>query len=163
MVIVKKRLLRKVRRRALLGAAGSLLMVPVATAQEFKVPLGLSPFGLTNVGNYSSPSFADVDGDGDLDAFIGRQNGDTEFFANTGSSSAPAFSTPVTNPFGLTDVGAFSSPSLADIDGDGDLDAFIGRRDGTTRFFENTGTSSSAPAFSPPEYESVRAHRCGVL
>ena len=105
MVILKKRLRRQVRRRALLGAAGSLLMVPVATAQEFKVPLGLSPFGLTDVGFYSSPSFADVDGDGDLDAFIGNGNGETRFFENTGSTSAPAFSPPKTNPFGLTGVG----------------------------------------------------------
>lgn len=29
-----------------------------------------NPFGLTNVGDVSKPTFADIDGDGDLDAFI---------------------------------------------------------------------------------------------
>ena len=118
------------------------------SAPAFLLPV-TNPYGLTDVGFYSSPSFADVDGDGDLDAFIGRDNGVTRFFENTGSSSAPAFSTPVTNPFGLTDVGRFSSPSFADVDGDGDLDAFIGEDGGATYFFKNTG-STSAPAFSAP-------------
>src|SRR3972149_6071403 len=30
------------------------------------------PLGLTNVGSRSSPTFADLDGDGDVDAFIGE-------------------------------------------------------------------------------------------
>src|SRR5262247_700895 len=37
---------------------------------------------------------------------------------------APCFQAPQTNPFGLADVGDYPSPALADIDGDGDLDAF---------------------------------------
>jgi cysteine-rich repeat protein len=106
-----------------------------------------NPFGLYDVGWSSSPAFADIDGDGDLDAFIGNGYGDTIFFENTGSSNAPAFATPSTNPYGLTDVGFASSPTFADIDGDGDLDAFIGERNGNTFFFQNKG-SSSAPAFA---------------
>jgi hypothetical protein len=106
-----------------------------------------NPFGLTNVGSFSNPTFADIDGDGDLDAFIGNYAGDTLFFENTGSSTAPAFAAASTNPFGLADVGFSSSPTFADLDGDGDLDAFIGEDFGDTFYFENTG-SSAAPAFA---------------
>ena len=50
----------------------------------------------------------------------------------------PKFAAAITNPFGLTDVGSYSSPVFVDIDGDGDLDAFIGERFGGIRYFENT-------------------------
>src|SRR5689334_21889080 len=109
-------------------------------------------FGLTNVGNCANPTFADIDGDGDLDAFIGRIDGTTQFFRNTGTATAPGFLSEPGN-FGLPDVGRSANPTLADIDGDGDFDAFVGANDndifndaydGVTRFFRNTG-STAAP------------------
>jgi Ca2+-binding RTX toxin-like protein len=103
-------------------------------------------FGFPDVGRYASPAFADIDGDGDLDAFIGTENQNTLFFRNTGSTAAPAFAGSA-SAFGLPDVGFSARPSFADIDGDGDLDAFIGNLEGNTLFFRNTG-SASAPAFA---------------
>ena len=89
----------------------------------------------------AAPDFVDIDGDGDLDAFIGNNLGTTVFFHNTGTSTAPDFSrVSTTTPFGLADVGDRSTPVFADIDADGDLDAFIGQINGTTVFFLNTGT-----------------------
>src|SRR5689334_18640660 len=83
-------------------------------------------YGLGDVGPWARPTFADIDGDGDLDAIIGEIYGDTLVYLNTGSASAPAFSAaPLTNPYGLTNVGYSSNPSFVDIDGDGDLDAII--------------------------------------
>src|SRR6187399_1660527 len=101
------------------------------------------PFGLTDIGNGANPALADIDGDGDLDAFIGRSDGTTQFFRNSGSVTAPTFVAETSN-FGLTDVGYSASPVFADIDDDGDLDAFVGGWDGITRFFRNSG-SATAP------------------
>jgi Ca2+-binding RTX toxin-like protein len=103
-------------------------------------------FGLTSVGSFASPTLADIDGDGDLDAFVGNNAGNTLFYRNTGSASNPVFAAPTINPFGLTDVGNYVAPTFADIDGDGDLDAFVGNNAGNTVFFEN----QPAPANLPP-------------
>ena len=75
-------------------------------------PAVTNPFGLSDVGYYSSPTFADIDNDGDLDAFVGEKNGNTLFFRNKGSASAPSFEAAVTNPFGLSDVGITPAPPL---------------------------------------------------
>ncbi len=109
-----------------------------------------NPFGLTEVDD-ASPTFVDIDGDGDLDAFIGNSAGNTLFFLNTAAagSVSPIFAAPLTDPFGLVDVGSASQPRFVDIDGDGDLDALIGNLNGQIQFFRNTATPGSAiPAFS---------------
>ncbi|UOA08412.1 cadherin domain-containing protein [Methylobacter sp. S3L5C] len=108
-----------------------------------------NPLGLTNVGTYAAPTFVDIDGDGDLDAFIGNKLGDTLFYENTGTASLAAFTTSVSNAFGLTNDGFYAAPTFVDIDGDGDLDAFIGNFAGNTLFYQNTGTASLA-AFTTP-------------
>ncbi|MBN1524146.1 MAG: VCBS repeat-containing protein [Spirochaetales bacterium] len=118
-----------------------------AAVPSFTVAAVINPFGLTDVGTYASPVFADIDNDGDLDAFIGNGAGNTYYFQNTGSASAPAFAAALINPFSLTDIGDYASPAFADIDNDGDLDAFIGNGAGNTCYFQNTG-SAAAPAFA---------------
>ena len=104
-----------------------------------------NPFENVNGISNSAPSLGDIDGDGDLDAFIGEISGTIKYYENTGSTSSPVFveKTGTDNPFNSEDVGDNSSPSLVDIDGDGDLDAFIGEKNGTIKYYENIGSSSN--------------------
>ena len=113
-----------------------------AVAPAFTERTGAAnPFDGVNVGFSSAPSFADLDGDGDLDAVVGVVDGTLHYFENTGTALAPAFTarTGAANPFNGVDVGYTGTPSFADLDGDGDLDAIVGASDGTLHYFTNTG------------------------
>lgn len=101
------------------------------------------------VGNVATPSFADIDGDGDLDAFVGEFYGSIKYYRNTAIDTGPdlGFIAEPFNPLALVEVGYTSAPSFADIDGDGDLDAFIGRGDGTIRYYRNS--QEFTPTFTP--------------
>ncbi|MEM9541387.1 MAG: trypsin-like serine protease [Cyanobacteria bacterium P01_E01_bin.42] len=108
----------------------------------------LNPFNWNNVGTYATPTFADINGDGDFDAFVGTAAGDIYFLENTGTTNNPNFAQPVLNAFGLQNIGGFSTPSLVDLDGDGDFDLMAGRNATEFIYFDNIGTAT-APDFVP--------------
>lgn len=89
-------------------------------------------------GYYFTPFFVDVDGDGDKDLFAGMYDGSTKFFRNAGTPQTAQF---VRQPFATDsiDVVNNASPQFVDIDNDGDLDLFIGKRNGTITFYRNDG------------------------
>ena len=97
-----------------------------------------NPFQGIDVGFNSAPSFADLDGDGDLDLVVGEYYGTLRSFANDGAGGFTAL-TGAANPFNGLDVGYNSTASFADLDGDGDLDLVVGAYDGTLRSFANDG------------------------
>ncbi|WP_394808240.1 FG-GAP-like repeat-containing protein [Nitrosomonas sp.] len=106
-----------------------------------------NPFGL-RLGD--KPAFVDIDGDGDLDAFGSDYTNSTLLlFKNTGTAINPIFASEVANPYGLNGLGSNTSLVFVDIDGDGDFDGFAGEYHGSTLFFRNTGTASSAVFAAP--------------
>ncbi|MBD0311443.1 MAG: VCBS repeat-containing protein, partial [Microcoleus sp. T3-bin5] len=96
-----------------------------------------NPLNGVNVGYSNSPTFADIDSDGDLDAFVGANNGTIRYYQNNGGTFTQLFDT--ANPLNGVNVGNYSSPTFADLDSDGDLDAIIGTGGGTISYYQNTG------------------------
>tara|TARA_R110002050_G_scaffold200591_1_gene335598 strand:- start:155761 stop:157065 length:1305 start_codon:yes stop_codon:yes gene_type:complete len=117
-----------------------------ATSPQFAVPV-TNPFGLAATVEIALPEFADLDGDGDMDLLVGELYTGIQYFENVGTTTNPLFTTPVLNPFGLTAVDQFASPTIADLDNDGDLDLLVGEYNGSLQYFENTGSANN-PQFA---------------
>jgi hypothetical protein len=96
-------------------------------------------------GSNTTPALGDVDGDGDLDLFVGEASGALNFYRNDGGAAAPRFVLE-SDAFDGIDVGRRSAPALADVDGDGDLDLLVGSDAGGVTLFRNDG-SRAVPRF----------------
>jgi len=111
------------------------------TATDPNFTLETEFFASIDVGFASTPTFADIDNDGDLDLFMGDEDGNINFYRNTGTVTEPTF-TPESEDFATIDVGLFSVPIFADIDNDGDLDLFVGEGDSNINFYGNVGPAT---------------------
>ncbi len=96
------------------------------------------------------PTFGDLDGDGDQDMIIGRDNGTLLKYSNTagsGNSLAYGTSSVLQNSVGGTiSVTAYAAPQLFDLNSDGLLDLLIGNKSGSIAYYKNIGTVNS-PSF----------------
>jgi FG-GAP-like repeat len=76
--------------------------------------------------NYPRVDVADIDGDGDLDLFVGAEDGRIYLFENVGTRQAPRFGLGrMIVYYGFMDAKA--NVKVADFDGDGLLDLVVGR------------------------------------
>ena len=115
-----------------------------------------------NTGEKSKPTFVDLDGDGDLDVVIGKGNGELRYLKNDAGVLSEQYSWQGSSPFsyqktdslgslveewGYLDVGDEAAPAFADLDGDGDLDAYVGNKDGGIVMYVNSG-SATEPRFA---------------
>ncbi|NOZ47272.1 MAG: T9SS type A sorting domain-containing protein, partial [Chlorobi bacterium] len=112
-----------------------------------------NPFNGVNLNYPTGFSFIDIDGDLDLDMFIGDiastgyySNQAVRFFKNTGTQTNPAFEefTGGDNPLENISPTYYESflPVFADLDGDSDFDAIIGGTNGVAQYYKNTGTAT---------------------
>lgn len=100
-------------------------------------------FSILSGTNYPVPDLADVDDDGDLDLVIGlSESGIVKLYENTGTAAIATFSE--ANVIEIGDVGLYAYPCFADIDNDGDTDLLVGRDGFGFRYYQNTGSPSSA-------------------
>lgn len=111
----------------------------------------------TNFGNFIPEKInsltiaaSDMDNDGKIDLVCGNDKGEILFYRNTSASANdlfPSFSLANNSFPGFTiDVGGFSAPAIADINGDGLKDLVIGRSDSMLSYYRNNGSPSN-PSF----------------
>lgn len=98
-----------------------------------------------DVGRSAFPDWADIDGDGDLDLFVGGGDGTIAYFENIGSRLAPEY-VRVSSSLGGIDVGFSAMPAFVDWDNDGDLDILIGNENGFIQYWDNSG-DACMPSF----------------
>jgi hypothetical protein len=135
----------KLQLKRILGAFAVVFGLTYTAQAQVFLPAVQNPFGITTPAEiYQFPEFADLDNDGDLDILAGSVYGTVFYYQNTGTATAPAFGTPIQNPFGFVPDSTvqLNFPTIADIDGDGDLDLLFGEYYGTLSYYENTGTAT---------------------
>ncbi len=104
-------------------------------------------------GSNYTPALVDIDGDGDLDVFVGEASGEVNFVRNTGTVSAPAFKVE-SEAFQQVDAGRRSHPAFADLDGDGDYDLLMGSESGGAVYHRNDG-SAREPRFVQAPFQPL--------
>ena len=103
-----------------------------------------------------SPSFADFDGDGDLDLLCGEFIDSLTYFENVGSHNAPELAAGrkillAGEPLRM-DL-CMIVPTSIDWDRDGDVDLIVGQEDGRVALLEHLGTfDDGLPNFAEPVF-----------
>lgn len=92
-------------------------------------------------------ALGDLDGDGDLDAFVANTGGGNDVYTNSGNGTFTLF----------MELGISSEEvALGDLDGDGDLDAFVACYFGSNYWFRNNmGNTNGLPAFTTNSIPSI--------
>jgi hypothetical protein len=103
-----------------------------------------------------SPSFADFDGDEDLDLITGEFLDGFTYYENVGTRTAPEYA--AGRRLGVRMDLQMITPVGIDWDADGDTDLICGDEDGRVAFIEHTGkVDGGVPVFLAPEYFRQRA------
>jgi len=107
------------------------------TAPEFRFADTLS---LAPVYHYA-PAFGDLWGEGRPGLVLGTWNRGIQFYRNVSTGDELRFEADTTLTLTLT-RGSHATPALADLDGNGLLDLYVGRSSGEISHYRNVGTPS---------------------
>ena len=107
-----------------------------------------NPFDNINIGANPAPVFFDVNQDNDPDVLFGVNNGTIRYFKNNNRDFEEVSG--IDNPFDGVDVGLNSSPSIVDIDKDGDQDVFIRGSTGIHYFKNDNGVFNEMSGVNNP-------------
>ncbi len=86
--------------------------------------------------NYSRPTLADIDNDGDFDLMIGRSSGVVNYFRNDGNETTAVWVRD-DSQFAEVKVKQNAHTGFADLDRDGRRDLVVGEYDGNFTFYKN--------------------------
>lgn len=99
---------------------------------------------LSNLDSYNfSPTFGDLDGDGDLDLLLGDEGGALYYGENTAGTNQAINIPNIVPSYKNIQGGGACKPQIIDLDRDGLSDIVTGTATGTVRFFKNTGTRNN--------------------
>ncbi len=104
----------------------------------------MSALGITNM----TPSFGDMDADGDSDMIVGGYDGKLHYFQNNALPGATAnfvlTQANLKNSNGrIIDIGDFATPQIVDINNDGKNDLIIGGRNGKIGYYNHIGSANT--------------------
>ena len=121
-----------------------VLLTNTGTPQQPAFAPAPPPFAepTIDIGQNSTPTFADLDDDGDQDLIVGEAAGTFNFFRNTGTPQQPNFVLEAETIDGL-DAGARSLPTLHDVTGDGLPDLVAGTGQDGVLVYRNTSTAQA--------------------
>ena len=116
------------------------------------------PLDISGTFNYA-PALGDLDGDGKPDMILGTWQSVLAWYRNTGAAGPSRFALADSAIVTLT-RGSNATPTLGDVDHDGDLDLFVGEGSGSINFYRNDGTKKQ-PRFVlvSDEYAGIAAGR----